>query len=252
MTHVTCVDVASRDRLRWVDAGAVGALEGTRARARNVEDSNVAVGSAHEAVIQVACVKCESRNRARRVEAIGRCGKGALAGACAGARGIERFDGAVLIPQEAMIHIAVVIVVSRDLPCRIDVIGEGALAKTRARARRIERGQGAVGSAQEAVDVAADTVVTRDRARGVDAVSIGVRRARPIERGEGAAGSAHEAVTHVARVMDDARDFSRRVNAKGEGALEGARARARSIERREARIPLVSICGKAQPQHGQG
>src|SRR5262249_44644180 len=151
-----------------------------------------------------------------------------------------------------MIHIAVVIVLSRNRACWIDVKGESALAKTRARAWRIERGQGAVGSAQEAVDHAEDTVVTRDCPRGVDAVSKGVRRARPIERGEGAVRSAHEAVTHVARVMDDARDCSRRVDPKGEGALEGARARARSIERREARIPLVSIRGKAKPQRDQG
>ena len=75
---------------------------------------------------------------------------------------IERGDGAVRSAHEAMIHVAVVIVLSRNLACRIDVKGEGALAKTRYSARHIERGQGAVGSAQEAVDVAADTVVTRD------------------------------------------------------------------------------------------
>ena len=35
-------------------------------------------------------------------------------------------------------------------------------------------------------------------------------------------------------------------------ALEGARARAGSVERREGRLPLVSTSGKAQPQRGQG
>ena len=54
-------------------------------------------------------------------------------------------------------------------------------------------------------------------------------------------------MTHVARVMDDARDFSRRVDAKGEGALEGARARARSIERDEARLPLVTLAERPSP-----
>ncbi len=54
------------------------------------------------------------------------------------------------------------------------------------------------------------------------------------------------------RVMDFARDCSPRVDAKGEGTLEWARARARSIERDEARLPLVITRGKAQPQRDQG
>ena len=167
MTHVTYVDVASRDYPRWVDAGAVGALEGTRARARNVEDSNVAVGSAHEAVIQVACASVNpaiapAGLRPSTVvvkvpwpEPVPAPGASNVVMVPSGAR------------DEAMKHIAVVIVVSRDLPCRIDVIGEGALAKTRARARNIERRDGAVGSAHEAVDHAADTVVTRDCPAGL-------------------------------------------------------------------------------------
>ena len=55
-----------------------------------------------EAVIHVACILVISRDRPCRVVAVG---GGALAGACARAGSIERGDGAVVIPQEAVIQL---------------------------------------------------------------------------------------------------------------------------------------------------
>ena len=52
---------------------------------------------------------------------------GALTGACARARNVERGDSAVRGAQETVIHIARVHVLSRDRSRRVDVLGKGAL-----------------------------------------------------------------------------------------------------------------------------
>jgi hypothetical protein len=54
-------------------------------------------------------------------------------------------------PQEAVKHVVIVDVVSRDRPCVVDALGEGALAGACARAGSVERRDAAVGSAHEAV-----------------------------------------------------------------------------------------------------
>ena len=76
-----------------------------------------------------ACVKVGSRDRPRRVD-------GAGAGICS-ARDIERGEGAVGSPQEAVNHAACVCVVSRDRARRVDAEGEGGYG-----ARGIKRGEG--------------------------------------------------------------------------------------------------------------
>ena len=72
-------------------------------------------------MIHIASVNVKSGNRVRIVVA---AREGALAGACASTRNIERGgDGAVRGAQEAVIHIARVHVVSGDRSRRVDVRG---------------------------------------------------------------------------------------------------------------------------------
>jgi hypothetical protein len=100
------------------------------------------------------CISIDSRDHPLRVDSDGR---GAVeekawapSGYCASARRIERGEGTVAGPQEAVTNDGVT-VESRDRPRRVDAGGEGALEKVCASARGIECGEGAVASPQEAV-----------------------------------------------------------------------------------------------------
>src|SRR5262245_51006512 len=97
----------------------------------------------------IASVNVVSRDRPLRVdvEAEDR-GKGTLAGACARARCVERGEGAMRSPQEAMAHIARINIVSRDRACRVDAaVAESALEGSCACTRSIEHSETAVSSA---------------------------------------------------------------------------------------------------------
>ena len=78
-------------------------MEGTCARARNVERSDSAVRGAYEPVIYITRVNVESLNRSSLVDAEREC---ALERTCAYARSIERGDSAVRSAQEAVPYIA--------------------------------------------------------------------------------------------------------------------------------------------------
>src|SRR5207244_2528935 len=144
------VSIVSRDRPCWVIAVGNGTLESASARAWSVERRKSAVVSAHEAVTHIARVNVVSRDRPLRVdvEAEDR-GKGTLAVASARARSVERGERAIRSPQEAMTHIAVVSVVSRDGACRVNAtVAEGALRKRScACTRSIKHSETAVSSA---------------------------------------------------------------------------------------------------------
>ena len=73
----------------------------------------------------VARVDVPSRNRTCRV---GGSGEGALAYACARARGVKCGEDAVLIPHEAVIHRVCVHGRAHDGPRWVDASGERALA----------------------------------------------------------------------------------------------------------------------------
>src|SRR5207253_11513178 len=92
-----------------------------------------------------------SRGRARGVV---RKGNGTLDGASARARSVERGERAIRSPQEAMTHIAVVSVVSRDGACRVNAtVAEGALRKRScACTRSIKHSETAVSSAHVGVN----------------------------------------------------------------------------------------------------
>src|SRR6266699_2148971 len=77
--------IVSRNSTCGVDAESERAQEG--ADVRSIESGHGAVGGAKEAVNQVTRINVVSRNRARRVDALG---EGALRVACAGAWGVER------------------------------------------------------------------------------------------------------------------------------------------------------------------
>jgi hypothetical protein len=195
-----------------------------------------------ETVIGIARIKKASDDRPWRV--ISR-GEGALAGACPGARDIERGDGSVLIPHEAVIHRACVDVIPRDRPRRVDGIAYRTLARACARARNIEHGDGAVLIPHEAVKyIAGIKVFSRDGPRWVDAcgeraLAGAFARAMHIKSDDEAIRSAHVPVIHIARVNVISRNRTCRIetiDCCGKGALAGAGPRARSIERGDGTI----------------
>src|SRR5262249_35645638 len=130
----------------------------------------------------------------------------------------------------------------------VDRLGVGALVSARAPAGSVERGDGTVGSAQVAVEhVAGIKQETGDCPLRVDAADGGALAracAGPWgrERGDGTVASTHQAVIHTAQVNVLSPDLACRVDSIAGGAF-----RARNIERDEARLPLVSTRGKAQP-----
>jgi len=71
-------------------------------------------------VIDTARVQILSRDSPRRVDVLG---YGALAGASARARSVDRGNGAVRSAHETVIHVACVKVFSRDRSCRVDACG---------------------------------------------------------------------------------------------------------------------------------
>src|SRR5437762_11036946 len=91
----------------------------------------------HEAVIPRG-VAVKSGDRSPSVDAQG---DGALAQACAGARGIERGNGSVGGPQEAVIHTTGVRVLSSDRSGLVDVVGQ----RITSTGRDAERGDGTGG-----------------------------------------------------------------------------------------------------------
>src|SRR5207248_2880875 len=165
-------------------------------------------------------------------------GKGTLAVACARARSVERGERAIRSPQEAMTHIAVVSVVSRDGACRVNAtVAEGALRKRScACTRSIKHSETAVSSAHVGVNhIGCLTVPSGDRPSRVLAVGAGAlasasARARSVENSDGAVPGPYETVSREGRVTGKSRDFPRWRDIEGDGALVGACARARSIE----------------------
>jgi len=89
------------------------------------------MGCPQEAVVHTDRVNVITRDRVRRI--VGDW-DGALAGASACARNVERSDGAMLSAQEAMKHVGCVNIVSRDVPRRVQVLRGRALAGACARA----------------------------------------------------------------------------------------------------------------------
>ena len=63
VTHIARVNIVSGDSTDRIVGKRDGALEGTCARARNVERGDGTVRGAHEAVIDVARVRVLSRDR---------------------------------------------------------------------------------------------------------------------------------------------------------------------------------------------
>ena len=101
MIDIVRVNVVSRDRVFQVGAVAYGALARACARARSIEGGEGTVGSAQEAVIDVARIYVQSCDRPRWVEAIDDCDLGALVKACARARSFKCREGTVGLEQVA-------------------------------------------------------------------------------------------------------------------------------------------------------
>src|SRR4029450_1881879 len=101
VNHVVRVVGKSRHSPVWSNAESIGALAGTRARARNVELNEGATVIAHEAMIHICLVHIPSRDRSiridsKRVGALQRTWDSASVGS------IERHEAAISISQEAV------------------------------------------------------------------------------------------------------------------------------------------------------
>src|SRR5262249_1833134 len=148
-------------------------------------------------------VNVGSLNRSSLVDAKG---KGALAGACTGARNIEHGHSAVRSTQDAMKNIVRVNGSCRDRPCGVEAIdgkNNRALAGACARVRCIKRSDGAVRSTQEAVTyTACVNVASRDRPRRVDVPGAGAlpracARTQDVEGSDDTVRSAQETVKQI-------------------------------------------------------
>src|ERR1700756_584701 len=102
MIYIVRVNVSSLNRPSLVDAAVEGALEGTCTCVRNIEDGDSAVRSVQDAVIYIARVKGNCRDRPCRVEEIDDKHHGALAGACSRVRRVECGDRTVRSAQESV------------------------------------------------------------------------------------------------------------------------------------------------------
>ena len=157
-----------------------------------------AVGSTHVSVTGDRRITVEPGDRPCRVDGEG------LGDPHAGARRIERDEGAVWTPQ---IGARPVNGFTRDRPSRIDTTGGDARIC-------IDHGEGAVGSPQEALETCDSvTKVSHDYSRWVDGEGLGEKRAREIDGREGAVGSPQEAVLHATCVKIGSRDGPGRVDA---------------------------------------
>src|SRR5258708_16471186 len=168
-----------------------------------------AVPGAQEPVRGAVYVCIHSQDRSIRGDANGVGGR-ERAG-CASVGGIERSEGAVFGPHERVAHEVSVIVISRDIPWRIDVGGKGADHAGHC-ARGIERGDSTVFGPHEPVTYKVYVIVrSRDSAFGVDAggSSEATSRSGDIERDEGTAAVPQESVTHGVCVIVVSRDRPR-------------------------------------------
>ncbi len=221
MIHIARVNIGPLNNSRVIDTSGERALERTRARARNVEHGDNAVGRAHEAVKHIARIPGGSRNRPLRVDAVLDGRKSALERTCARAGSIERGDGAVWSANEAVLHGVIVKVPPCNRPRRVNVLSGSAIVRACARAGSIERSDGTVGSAHEAVQrIVRVKVRSRNRPRRIDAESGGECRARSPERGDSAVGSAHKSGTFTVSVPGFSHNQPLRVVVLRKGVLE--------------------------------
>ncbi len=129
-----------------LDEGSPEAFSPRRPEAESAHIRNVNIGALadplcpREAVPHVACVDVKSRDLPVRIDAVG---DAALRNACTGARRIQRCDSAVAVPQEAVVQVKAVVVVSCDRPRRVDRDAERPYTAGRI-GRCIERGEAAV------------------------------------------------------------------------------------------------------------
>ena len=117
-------------------------------------------------------------------------------------------------PQEAVVHVVAVRVVSRNLTRSVVCIREGALAGCRSRARSVEPDNGATGSPYKAVTgsirVGVDSINGAER---IDVIAVGARSARDVEGNELAIGIPQKAMCHVVRVEVGARNLRQFIDA---------------------------------------
>jgi len=150
VNHIVRVEIKSRHRPVRSNAVDIRTLEGTRARARNVELNELAVFIAHEAVIHICLVNIPSGDRSIRIDSER---IGTLEGPrdVTAVRSVERGEGAIPIHQKTVAQIVRVKIVSHDGSIRCKSSASRTLTGACAGARNIECGDDALPIPQEAV-----------------------------------------------------------------------------------------------------
>src|SRR5207244_3776241 len=113
VNHVVRIEVESGHRAIRSNAVSVRTLEGSGARARNIELNELAVLIAHETMTHICRVNIPSRDPSICVDSKR---VSTLQGTrdVTGVRSIKRGDGAIPIPQEPVTHIVRIKIVSHD------------------------------------------------------------------------------------------------------------------------------------------
>lgn len=202
MTYVARVNVPSRDHPRGVDAIRESKGGGFRGARRIEGRESTVVGS--DEPMKAAARAVKSCDRPRGVNG---AGLGLIR-----TRDIERRQGSVPAPQEAVNRITCVLPRPGNGPLEIDRVGRGIDG-----ACGIERGRGAVGSAQEAVSHEVYVVIESDNIpRVIDASgSCPIDAARSVKRGEGAARTPQKTMFQEVGVVVRPRDDPRQVDSAG-------------------------------------
>src|SRR5437879_4652314 len=160
-------------------------------------------------------MRCGNVPCRRRPLCIDASDNGALAGVCARTRNVELRDGTVRSSHVAVIHTALVGVVSRERSRwseTFDTRNKGTLAGACARARNVEPSKSAGLSPEKAMDhVACVRVLSSDHSLRVDvlgqsALARACARARSVESGESLVWSPQKTVIHTARLDVGYRD----------------------------------------------
>ena len=164
----------------------------------------------------------------------------------ASSRNVELNDLAVPIANEAVIHISLVNIPSRDRSIGINSKRIGALEGTWhvTGVRRIEGGEAAFLIQQETVTqivrvkVVSHDGSTRSKASAKSTLAGSSARGRNIVCGEDAFLIPEETVVRIACISVESCDLPAEADREGKRTLAGARARPRHIERGKATVPI--------------
>ena len=169
-----------------------------------------------------------------------------LARACARARNVELNERAVPIANEAVIHICLVSIPSRDRSARIDSKRVRTLERTWdvTSVRRIERGESAMLIHQETVTqivrvkVVSHDGSTRSKAPAKGTLARARARGRNVVRRDNALLIPQETVVRIGRISVESCNLPAQADCEWKRTLAGSCACPRRVERGQAAVPI--------------